>query len=151
MKETITAIRAVRKEKQISARNQVELVIKTDKNSYDKEFLPVIIKLANLSGIRFVTEKQTGIAAFMVRTTEYLIPVGEEVDTENERKKVAADLKYYKGFLESVMKKLNNERFVQNAPPSVLELERKKKADTELIIRSLEESLKTLSEQKKKS
>jgi len=151
VKETITAIRAVRKEKQISARNQVELVIKTDKNSYDKEFLPVILKLANISRISFVTEKQTGIAAFIVGTIEYFIPVGQEVDTEGERKKIASDLMYYKGFLESVMKKLNNERFVQNAPPAVLDLERKKKSDTELIIKSLKESLKTLSEQKKKS
>jgi valyl-tRNA synthetase len=150
-KETITAIRAVRKEKQILARNPVELIIKTDKKSYDIEFLPVIKKLANLSGVRFVTEKPTRAATFMVGTTEYFVPVGQEIDAENERNKRTADLKYYRGFLESVMKKLNNERFVQNAPAAVLELERKKKADTELKIKSLEESLKALSKYKKKS
>jgi valyl-tRNA synthetase len=151
VEETITAIRAIRKEKQITAKNAVELIIRADRNSYDKEFLPVIIKLSNLSGVRFETEKPAGAIAFMVRTTEYFIPLEHEIDAESERIKITTDLKHYRGFLESIMKKLNNERFVQNAPAAVLELERKKKADTELKIKSLEESLKTLPEQKKKS
>ncbi len=151
IRETITAVRSVRKEKQIPLRNPVELLIKTNESSFDMEFLPVIIKLAKLSGVRFVTEKQAGTATFMVGTTEYFIPVGQEIDAESERNKITADLKYYREFLESVMKKLDNERFVQNAPATVLELERKKKTDTESKIKSLEESLRVLPEQKKKS
>jgi valyl-tRNA synthetase len=142
--ETITAIRSVRKEKQVPARNEVELIIRSEKNSYDKEFLPVIIKLANLSKVRFEAEKPAGSIGFMIGTTEYYIPLEHEIDAEGERVKILADLKYYRGFLEAIMKKLNNERFVQNAPAAVLELERKKKADTELKIKSLEGSLKSL-------
>jgi valyl-tRNA synthetase len=142
--ETITAIRSVRKEKQIPVRNEVELIIRSEKNSYDKEFLPVIIKLANLSKVRFEAEKPSGSVGFMIGTTEYYIPLEHEIDAESERVKILADLKYYRGFLETIMKKLDNDRFVQNAPLAVLELERKKKADTELKIKSLEESMKSL-------
>jgi valyl-tRNA synthetase len=81
----------------------------------------------------------------MVKTTEFYIPMGERIDVKSERGKIKTDLAYYKGFLDSVMRKLSNERFVQNAPPAVIELERKKKSDTELKIKSLEEALKGLS------
>jgi valyl-tRNA synthetase len=146
VRETITALRAIKLEKQIPARDPVELIVRAEKNSFDQEFLPVIVKMANLSGIRFVSEKPSGSASFMVRTTEYFVPLGNNANTENERARVIADLEYFRGFLASVMKKLDNERFVQNAPASVLELERKKKADTELKIKSLEESLEDLGE-----
>jgi valyl-tRNA synthetase len=141
VKEIVTAIRAVRKEKQILNRDKVGLSIRTDKNSFDSGFLPVIIKICNLSEVRFVSEKPDNAASFMVKTTEFHIPLGGRIDVENERAKIITELNYCRGFLDSVMKKLNNERFVQNAPPSVLDLERKKKADTESKIRSLEEAL----------
>jgi valyl-tRNA synthetase len=80
----------------------------------------------------------------MIGTTEYFIPLEREIDAEGERIRIETDLKYYRGFLGSVMKKLNNERFVKNAPATVLDLERKKKADTELKIKSLEEALRSL-------
>jgi len=143
-KETVTAIRAVRKEKQILNRDAVGLSIRTDRNNYDSGFLPVIIKMCNLSDVSFISEKSDNVASFMVKTTEFHIPLGGRIDVENERTKINAELDYCRGFLESVMKKLNNERFIQNAPAAVLDLERKKKADTESKIKSLEEALKGL-------
>ena len=88
--------------------------------------------------------KQEEAASFMVKTTEYFIPLGIKLNVENELVKIREDLDYFRGFLSSVMKKLDNERFVQNAPADVLELERKKKSDTELKIKSLEERLEEL-------
>jgi valyl-tRNA synthetase len=145
VKETITAIRTVRKEKQILNRDPVELFVRTDMADYDSFFLPVIRKLCNLSEVNFISEKPDNAVSFMVKTTEFHIPLGEKIDIESERTKIKTDLNYYKGFLESIMKKLNNDRFVKNAPPSVIELERKKKSDTESKIKSLEEALKSFS------
>jgi len=145
VKETVTAIRAVRKERQILNRDAVGLSIRIDRNSYDSSFLPVIIKMCNLSDVSFISEKPDNVASFMVKTTEFHIPRGSRIDVENERVKINAELNYCRGFLDAVMKKLNNERFVQNAPPAVLDLEIKKKADTESKIKSLEEALKGLS------
>ena len=87
-------------------------------------------------------EKPDNAATFMVKTTEFHIPLGGKIDPESEKLKIRSDLEYFKGFLDSVMKKLNNERFVKNAPAAVIELENRKKADTESKIRSLEEALK---------
>ncbi len=145
VKETVTAIRTVRKEKQILNRDPVELSVKTDRNSYDSYFLPVIKKLCNISEVFFAAEKPDNAATFMVKTTEFYIPMGGKIDPESEKVKIRTDLEYFKGFLDSVMKKLNNERFVKNAPPAVIELENKKKADTESKIKSLEEALKDFS------
>jgi len=145
VKETITAIRTVRKEKQILNRDTVELFVRTDIAAYDSFFLPVTMKLCNISEVKFISEKPGNAASFMVKTTEFHIPLGENIDIESERAKIKTDLDYFKGFLDSIMKKLNNESFVKNAPPAVIELERKKKSDTESKIKSLEEALKSFS------
>jgi valyl-tRNA synthetase len=144
IKETISAVRTVRRNKDIPNKEKLNLLIRSDKNNFDIEFLPVINKLCNLSVVSFVSEKQEGAASFMVRTTEYFIPLGGKLDIEGELVKIQEDLDYYRGFLVSVMENLENERFVQNAPSDVLELERKKKSDTEMKIKSLEERLKEL-------
>lgn len=144
VKEIVTAIRSVRKDNQILNREPVELNVRTGKADFDNELLPVLIKLGNLSEVKFVNEKQEAAAAFMVLTTEYYIPLAGKIDIEGEREKIANELVYLKGFLASVLKKLDNERFVNNAPASVIEIERKKKADSELKIRSLEERLEEL-------
>jgi len=144
IKETITAIRSVRKEKNLPVKEKLELSIRTDKKSFDSEFLPILIKLGNLSEIKFVDSRQEEAASFMVKTTEYFIPLGIRLNVEKELVKIREDLDYLRGFLSSVMKKLDNERFVKNAPADVLELERKKKSDTELKIKSLEERLEEL-------
>ena len=144
VKETISAIRTVRKNKDIINRDKIRLLILSDKNRYDTEFLPVVSKLCNISEISFVSEKQEGTASFIAGTTEYFIPLAGELDIESEIAKIQQDLSYNKGFLVNVLKKLENERFVKNAPPNVLELERKKKSDAESKIKSLEEALKSL-------
>ncbi len=105
-KETVTAIRAVRKEKQIQSRDAVGLSIRIDRNSYDTSFLPVIVKLCNLSEVSFISEKPDNTASFMVKTTEFHIPLGGRIDVENERVKIITELNYCRGFLDSVMKKL---------------------------------------------
>ncbi|MZP65848.1 MAG: valine--tRNA ligase [Bacteroidales bacterium] len=143
-KETVTAIRSVRKEKQIPGRDQLILLVRTEISSFDNAFMHVIIKLCNLSEVRFVSEKPGNSASFMVGTTEYYIPLGDMIDIEAEKARIAAELSYQKGFLDTVMKKLGNERFVQNAPRAVIDVERKKKADAESRIKSLEESLREL-------
>jgi len=144
VKDTVTAIRYLRKEKGIANKEKLILNIRSERNILDDEFLPVIVKLGNLSGIAFIDEKPEGAASFMVGTTEFYVPLGGKLNIEGEAAKVRGDLVYYRGFLESVMKKLNNERFVQNAPESVLLSERKKKADTEMKIRLLEQRLDVL-------
>jgi valyl-tRNA synthetase len=80
----------------------------------------------------------------MIGTTEYFIPLAGKLDIKSEIAKIQEDLDYNRGFLVSVMKKLDNEHFVKNAPADVLELERKKKSDAESKIKSLEEALKSL-------
>jgi valyl-tRNA synthetase len=144
VKETTSAIRAVRKSKDIPNREKIELLILGDMNDYNTDFIPVITKLCNLSDVIFVSQKQEGTASFMIGTTEYYIPLAGKLDIESEITKIQEDLNYNRGFLVNIMKKLDNERFVNNAPSNVLELERKKKSDAELKIKSLEEALKSL-------
>jgi valyl-tRNA synthetase len=144
IKEVVSAIRTVRKSKEIPQKEQVELLILFDEKAYDHEFLPVITKLCNLSEIRFVSEKQEGATSFLVGTTEYYIPLAGKIDIEAELEKIREDIEYNKGFLVNVMKKLDNERFVNNAPANVLDLERKKRSDAESKIKSLEERMKEL-------
>jgi valyl-tRNA synthetase len=144
IKEIISAIRTVRKNKEIPTRDKIKLLILSDENSFDTYFLSVVSKLCNLSEILFVSEKQEGTASFMIGTTEYFIPLAGKLDIESEITKIQEDLEYNRDFLVSVMKKLDNERFVKNAPSLVLELERKKKSDAESKIKSLEERLNEL-------
>src|ERR1035437_5522886 len=144
VKETIRAVRTVRKNKDIPNREKIKLLILGDKSGYDTEYIPVVIKLCNLSDVLFVSEKQEGTVSFMVGITEYFVPLAGKIDVGSELAKIQEDLKYYRGFLINVMKKLENERFVTNAPANILELERKKTSDAESKIRSQEESLKSL-------
>jgi valyl-tRNA synthetase len=139
VKEIISAVRTIRKSKDLPNREKLELLILSDNDNSITEFLPVISKLCNLSDITFVSEKQEGAASFMVGTTEYFIPMAGKLDIEAELIKIEEELVYHRGFLAAVMKKLENERFVQNAPADVLELERKKKNDAGSKIKSLEE------------
>ena len=139
-KETISAVRTVRKEREIANKDKLDLCIRATEESFDGEFLPVIVKLCNLSDIRFVNEKQEGAASFMVRTTEFYIPLEGKLDVKAELKKIKEELDYHRGFLDSVMKKLDNERFVANAPSAVIDLEKKKKSDAEVKIKALEEA-----------
>jgi valyl-tRNA synthetase len=144
VKEIIGSLRTLRKEKNIPNKEKVDLLIRSDKESFDNELMPVIGKLSNLSGLIFVSEKQEGAASFLVGTTEYYVPLNGKLNIEDELAKIKVELEYTRGFLANVMKKLENERFVKNAPASVLELEQKKKSDAESKINSLEEAVKSL-------
>jgi valyl-tRNA synthetase len=143
-KETISSIRTIRKGKGIGYKEKLELFVRSDASACDNRFSSVISKLCNLSGIRFVSEKQDGAASFHVKTIEFYIPLGEKLDLEGELIKLNEELIYTKGFLTSVDKKLENERFVQNAPAKILELERRKKSDAEIKIKALEERISEL-------
>ncbi len=144
VKETVSMLRTARKNKNIANKESLVLLIRSDEDNFSNRFFPVITKLCNLSEISFVSEKPEGAASFMVGTTEYFIPMGGKLDVESELARIMEELEYHLGFLKSVDKKLENERFIQNAPSRVLELERKKKSDAEMKIRSLEERLKEL-------
>jgi len=139
VKEIISSVRTVRKERDIPNKEKVALFVKADEKSFDSEFLPVVVKLGNLESLNFTDTKEEGAASFMVGTTEYSIPLRVKLDKKAELLKISEELVYYRGFLVTVMKKLDNERFVQNAPVNVLEMERKKKSDAESKIKSLEE------------
>jgi valyl-tRNA synthetase len=144
-KETISSIRTVRKSKDIPNKEKIDLLVRSEKDIFDTTFLPVISKLCNLSDVSFISEKKEGAVSFMVGTTEYFIPLSGSIDVEAELLKIRDELNYQRGFLLTVMKKLENERFVQNAPANVLDLERKKKSDAESKIKSLEERMKGFS------
>lgn len=144
VKETVSGIRTVRKEREIPYRDKIGLNILEGRDLIMHEFFPVISKLCNLSEITFVPSKPEGAVSFMTGTAEYYIPLQGKIDVGAELDKIAEEIEYHKGFLVQVMKKLDNERFVQNAPANVIELERKKKSDAELKIKSLEERRREL-------
>ena len=142
VKEVISGIRTIRLQKNIAQKEALALEV-TGENPV-AGFVSVIAKLCNLSEIKQVETKSEGAAAFMVGTTEYAVPLGNLINVEEELKKLEADLKYQEGFLQSVMKKLSNEKFVSKAPANVIEMERKKQADAETKIAALKESIAAL-------
>ena len=144
VKETVSAVRSIRKEKNLSQKEKLVLSIRSNEESIDHDFMTVVSKLCNLSEISFTDNKPEGAASFMIGTTEYFIPLGDRLDPESEIRKIHEELDYFSGFLASVMKKLDNEKFVKNAPAKVLELEVRKKNDAESKIRSLTERLNGL-------
>ena len=100
--------------------------------------------MVNLPAITVVETKADGAASFMIGTTEFAVPLGNMIDVEAEIARMEVELKHKQGFLQGVLKKLSNEKFVSNAPAAVIELERKKQADAESIIKSLQESIEAL-------
>ncbi|MCP9611420.1 valine--tRNA ligase [Coprobacter tertius] len=140
-KEIISGVRTIRLQKNIP--NKEPLILQVV-GKHDSGNDAVIVKLANLSAIETVSEKEATAASFLVGTTEYAVPLGNNIDVETELKKLEDELKYLQGFLKSVKAKLANERFVNNAPAQVVENERKKQADAESKIKSLEEGIAIL-------
>jgi valyl-tRNA synthetase len=145
-KEAVTQIRSIRKEKNIPMKEALTLLVRSSREEYDDRYLPVLEKLGNIEKVEFISEKPDNALSFIVRATEYYIPFEEKINVEEEIRKLEEELKYAKGFLAGVMKKLGNERFVANAPAQVVEREQQKKADAEGKIRALEERLKELKE-----
>ena len=142
VKEIISSVRSIRLQKNIAQKETLELQIVGENPVV--VFNSVIMKMCNLSVIDVVENKSDGAASFMVGTTEYAVPLGNMIDVEAEIARMEAELKHKESFLQGVMKKLSNEKFVNNAPAAVLELERKKQADAESIINSLKESIAAL-------
>ncbi len=142
VKEVIGGIRTIRLQKNIAQKEALSLQVVGE--SPIAAFNAVISKLCNLTAIESVENKAEGSASFMVGTTEYAVPLGNLINVEEELKKLEADLKYNEGFLQSVLKKLCNEKFVSKAPANVIEMERKKQADAESKIASLKESIAAL-------
>lgn len=141
--EVISGIRTVRKDKNISFKEGLELYTAETEESISG-LDTVIRKLGNITGIHYGKEKTDGSVSFRVGAYEYYIPVSGSVDVESEIKKLKEELSYTEGFLKSVRAKLSNERFVNNAPEKVVALERQKEADALARIRTIEESLSNL-------
>lgn len=141
--EVIAGIRKLRKEKNISFKNTIDLkVLNNDENS--EVFDPVIIKMGNIAEFEYVNKQVEGALSFRVKANDYFVPVSGAIDVEAEKKKLQEELKYTEGFLKSVDKKLSNERFVNNAPEQVVAVEKAKKADAEAKIEALKASLASL-------
>ena len=141
--EVITAVRNVRKQKNIPQREALKLQYIADEN-FPAEFLATITKLAGIESVEAVEEKNATAAAFIVKTTQYFVPLEGNIDKEAEIKRLTADLEYLEGFLASVMKKLSNERFVSSAPEKVVANERAKQADAEAKIAAIKEQIGAL-------
>ncbi|HNW71022.1 MAG TPA: valine--tRNA ligase, partial [Bacteroidales bacterium] len=145
VQEVISQIRTVRKEKNIPMKEAIVLKIrKNNEEKPDTTFDKIAAKLCNIEQIEYVDEKPENCLTFLVRSTEFYIPVGSSINVESELAKLNEELKYQRGFLESVNKKLSNERFVNNAPAEVVAIETKKKTDAESKIRIIEEQIRSL-------
>ncbi|MDO4933975.1 MAG: class I tRNA ligase family protein, partial [Prevotella sp.] len=142
VKQIVSGVRTVRNQKNIAPKEALTLQT-VGANKYEA-YSSVITKMANLSAIDVVTEKDTTAAAFMVGTDEFAVPLGDMIDTEAEIAKLEAQLKHLEGFLVGIKKKLSNEKFVANAPEAVVAMERKKMSDSEEKIAAIKESLAAL-------
>jgi valyl-tRNA synthetase len=144
VKEAVTGIRNIRKTNDIAFKDELKLFVNQGSKGYDKEFDPVLMKLGNISEVELTDEDVKGAISYLVKTTGFFIDLGEKADVEGELKKLEEELTYTKGFLKSVIGKLSNERFVSSAPAQVVDIERKKQADAEDKIKSLEERIASL-------
>lgn len=148
LKQIISGVRAVRQSKNIAQREPLTLeVVATEgeeRVTRQQAFNDIAVKMATLSNISYVAQKGEGSQAFLVGTNEYAVPLGNLIDAEAEIKKAEAEIARLQGFMTGIQKKLANERFVQNAPAQVVELERKKLSDAESKIAALQDTVKSL-------
>ncbi len=143
--EVVTALRTIRKEKSIPFKESIDLFIrKNNEEKAETTFDSVVAKLCNVERLEYVTEKVSGATTFIVKSTEFFVPLKAGTDHAAEIIKLEEELKYTRGFQDSVVKKLSNERFVANAKPEVVEIERKKLADAEARIQVLVAQIETL-------
>ena len=141
-KAVVQGVRAIRNSKNIAPREVLDLLVMGQDPV--PACRPLIVKMACVSGVQVANEKPQAAQTFMVGTTEYAVPLGALIDVEAERAKAEAEIKRLEGFLAGVQKKLSNERFVNNAPAAVVELERKKMSDAESKIATLKQTLQSL-------
>ncbi len=141
-KEVIAAVRNIRQQKQISPKEKLALIEKSEvQHSY---FDDIVSKLANLSSLSYTIDKVEGALSFMVKSTEFYVPMGSNINPEEEKERLSKELEYNQGFLKSVLVKLSNEKFVANAKPEVIAAERKKESDALSKIKAIEEQLAIL-------
>ncbi|MFA4852282.1 MAG: valine--tRNA ligase [Bacteroidales bacterium] len=144
-RDVIIEVRNVRAQKNIPNKETIKLSIKKNYNEQpDLTFDTLVCKLCNLESLDYVNEKVDGAFTFVVRNTEFYIPLSSNINTEEEIKKLTEEINYTKGFLQSVMKKLSNKNFVANAKAEVVESERKKMSDAEARIKVIEEQIASL-------
>lgn len=141
VKETISGIRTIRLQKNIANKDALDLEVLGE---YNEAYNAVISKMGNITEIKNVSEKNPHAISFLIGITEFAIPMGNNIDVDAEIEKLEAELVYLQGFLNSVMKKLGNEKFVANAKAEVVDAERKKQADAESKIKTIEETIQTL-------
>ncbi|MBN9302916.1 MULTISPECIES: valine--tRNA ligase [Dysgonomonas] len=141
VKEVIAGVRTIRLQKNIPNKEELSLELI---GQYNTDFDTVISKMGNLTSINTVAEKDPTSVSFLVGTTEFSVPLGNNIDIEAELKRLNDELKYLEGFLKSVAAKLSNEKFVANAKPEIVENERKKQADAESKIKTIKESIANL-------
>jgi valyl-tRNA synthetase len=139
----ISGIRTIRKEKNISFKEKIDVSI-LNNEKFTKDLDAIVIKLGNIENLNYISEKIDGALTFRVKANEYFIPISGVIDLEVETKKLTEELNYTEGFLRSVQKKLSNERFVSNAPEQVIASERNKEADALAKIETLKASLASL-------
>jgi valyl-tRNA synthetase len=139
-KELVGAIRNLRQQKQISPKEKLTLIKKTSKPASRCE--SIVVKLSNLTDIHYQAEKPEGAYGFVIQADEFFVPLEGSIDKEEETTRLNKELQYNLGFLNSVKNKLANEKFVNNAKPELVELERKKQADAESKIKAITEQLK---------
>ena len=142
-KEIVSGVRNIRKQNNIPNKQAITIAIKNNKETLN-QLDPVITKLCNASELTYVDEKLDNAFSFMVASNEYFIPFGDHVNVDDEIKKLEEELRYTEGFLNTVNKKLANERFVSGAPEQVVNAERKKQADAETKIKLISEKLASL-------
>ncbi len=147
VKQIVAGVRTVRNQKNIAPKEA--LTLQAIGSNVFEQYNSVLSKMANLQAIEVVQEKSADGTAFMVGVHEFAVPLGSMIDIEAEIAKAEAQLKHLEGFLAGVRKKLQNERFVANAPEAVVALERKKESDSLEKIASLKETIAELSKAKK--
>jgi valyl-tRNA synthetase len=144
VKEAISGIRKIRTDKNIPQKDMLGLKVQQGDKGFEYTYNSVLMKMANLSALEPVTGEVPGAASFRVKSTNFYVPVDGFIDVEEELKKLEEELKYTKGFLISVMKKLENERFVSSAPEEVVAKEKAKQADAEAKIKVLKEQIASM-------
>ncbi len=142
-REVVSGIRNIRAQKNIPNKEKVSLEVIADENYYPA-YNSLVVKMAGLESITEVKEKNPTAAAFIVKTTQYFVPMSANINVEEELEKMAKELAYFEGFLRTVMGKLSNERFVANAPAAVVENEKNKQRDAEAKIAALKERIAAL-------
>ncbi|MDX1462088.1 MAG: class I tRNA ligase family protein, partial [Marinirhabdus sp.] len=141
--EVISGIRTIRKQKNISFKDHIDLAVVNNENATDR-FDPIIQKLGNIENLTYVDTAVEGALTFRVKSNEYFVPMAGAINVEEEIAKLSEELKYNEGFLKSVQKKLSNERFVSGAPEKVVAVEKQKEADALAKIETIKASLASL-------